>query len=136
MNMKSQQPGLQHVRKVLQANLSNPDTCLAAIDAAESLIKHIWEFNSRLLGDGGARAVLARAVSLAVADAPLLQKVTVNKKGLDSSQLREHVENAGCDAGEVLNSFIHLGEMIFFTLADLTGDLMTAPLLQQLERDK
>ncbi|MBI2954593.1 MAG: hypothetical protein HYY30_09790 [Chloroflexi bacterium] len=121
--------------KVLKRRLGHKDTCLDVIADYEKLVRSIWGFTDRLLGDVGASAVLTRAVELAARDVPLLRTVHVSEQGVHFNEFRDHVTMSGCTKPEVLDALLRLGVMIFQILSELTGEAVTEPLLHELEQN-
>ena len=80
MNALIQENGEKDQNTVLVEALGSPRTCPEAIAYCEELLKAISTFNARLLGRAGARAVLTREISLAVPEAPLVQKIVPNNR--------------------------------------------------------
>lgn len=134
MNGNAWQAERARVRKVLKSRIGDPATCFEAIDAYEQLLKSVWEFNAKLLGHGGARAVLARAISVSSRQEGLLRKIAAGESGPDFADLRLHVDVAGCEIAEIIAAFLALGDGLVVTLADLTGDLLLNPLARHLEQ--
>lgn len=94
----------------------------------------MWQFIASLVGDGGARAIIARAAHLSAAHAPLVQCLRVTDGGLDFSDLRQRFDEPDYSLPHVANAFVHLSVAIFQVLSELTGDVITRPLLAQIER--
>lgn len=129
-------PEYRRVIELLKSRLSDKRTCSALIDEYEEVLRSIWIYIARLIGDAGARAVLARAVKVAGREAPLVQTLRVDEDRTDFSGLRDHVDRVGCTPPEVMNALASLGASIFRTLFELTGDVLTEPLLRHLEEDR
>jgi len=123
----------QHIVALLKSRLGTQASCTEVIDAYEGLMRSIWSFTARLLGDGGARAVLSRSISVAAREAPLVIRVRTRERDVDLSEFRHYVAEAGCGTTEVTQALIILGVMIFATLADLAGESITTPLIRHLE---
>ncbi len=123
----------KRVSEALKHHLGNKETCGEVIDGYEVLIRSIREFTARLLGDAGARSVLARSLQLAAREAPLLQKLRLAGDRFDFGELRAEAEKLGCSSGDVLHALLAMSFMVFRTLEELAGDALTEPLLRQLE---
>lgn len=134
MNVHAEEHWYGEVLRVLRERLDDPENCQEAIQYCEGLLKSICTYNASLLGAGGARAVLARAISLATRDAPLVEKIAPTRIGGDFTELHQYVQSVECDTVQLLNSFVHLGHRIFLTLSDLTGDTLITPLLEHLDK--
>ena len=112
------------------------ETCAEVIDGYEQILRSIWSFIARALGNGGARALLARSVQLAAQQVPLLQPVQVREREVDLSGFRTHTvpaPDADCDTSDVMAALTHLIVVVFQTLSDMTGEVLVGPLLRSLE---
>ncbi len=134
MNAQIERNAGSQRNSILAGDLDGSETCLEVIGDCEVLMKAVCKFNSRLLGDGGARAVLARAITLATPGAPVVQKIVPTSEGGDFTELRKCAETEEYDVADIHNALVHLKEEVFFTLSDLTGNLLTGPLLQVLQK--
>lgn len=136
MNDRGLRPEQHPVADVLRRRLNAGETCPDVIDCCEALLRSIFAFVARLLGTGGARAVVARSIQVATRQASLLSSVRVREDGPDLAELRERLARADHDPSEVEGALIRLGLQIFQTLSDLTGDAVTVPLLRHLEEEE
>lgn len=134
--MKSEDWRFEHPALVglLQERLGNSSVCIEVIDGFDEVFRSIWTFTARLLGEAGTRAVLNRALQLAVRDTPMLQSVRVNEREVDLGNLRARAADPDCEMAEMFAAILGLAVKTFDTLADLTGDVMTGPLLNHLGR--
>lgn len=136
--MSASDPGTDHppVVELLKSRLRNCETSSDVIDGYEKLLRSMWEFTARVLGQGGARAVLVRSINLAAQEAPLVQKLQAGGGGPDLSELREQVAKTGCSPDEVMDALIQQGAMVFQALSELAGETLTEPLLRRLREGK
>ncbi len=119
------------LREILEKRLGDKESCLEMLEVYDELMRTLWTFVSRLLGDGGTEAVLNRSIRLASTEAPLLRGIHVSGRQVDFGQFRE-LFAADCGTSELNHAFLQLGEAVLQTLSGLTGDVVTAPLLKHL----
>lgn len=123
----------ERMNQMLKARLESKETCSEVIDAGEEVLSSAWVFMAQLLGEAGATAVLVRSIQLAMRTSPMVRKVRPLGRGVDFGELRQYVDEVGYTRAEVLEAFLRLGEMLFQTLSDLTGEVLTEPLLRHLQ---
>ena len=116
----------------LTNHFSGSETCTEVIDRFDLLMHWTWKFLSRVLGNGGTKAVLARSVHLATLEFPLLLTIRVSDSEIDLVGIRNHFNEVDCTVIEVVDAFVSVSEKMFQILTDFTGDLLTEPLLQHL----
>ncbi|MBI2953851.1 MAG: hypothetical protein HYY30_06025 [Chloroflexi bacterium] len=136
--MKGNDWSASHRRVValLKQRLGSAENCAQVIDGYEAVLASIWSFTARLLGEGGARAVMVRAGQLAARDVPMVQQVRVKENGVDFAEFRALAAAKNCSTHEVMDALTTLAAMIFRTLSELAGDILTEPLLQYLEHEE
>ncbi len=126
-------PRQDHVLDVLRTRIQSAPTRSDAVDDFAQTLNSIRGYCAHLLGEAGADAVLARSVQLANRSMPLAQKVRVDQQGVGLEGLLEHVGTSDSHADEVMSTLLEVGAMLFQTLYELTGDVLTESLLRRLE---
>ncbi|MBI4318580.1 MAG: hypothetical protein HY675_08825 [Chloroflexi bacterium] len=112
------------------------ETCPEIIDSFEALAHAIWRLATPFLGAAGTRAVMARSLSLASRDAPLLEKIRVNEEEIDLSEFRAYVASVGCAAPEVMDSLLGVEVAMFRTIEDLVGRAVSQHVLRLVREQK
>lgn len=77
--------------------------------------------------------MLQRSLRSAGAHAPLAQTIRVTDGGVDFGEVRAHFASTECDDEEVLGAVTEVGVAVFGTLEQLTGGVISGPLLQRIE---
>lgn len=121
------------VVEALKGRIGSSTSCAELVGSFEELVRSIWIFTARLLGEAGARAVMTRSLSLAVRDVPLLRTVSVAADGVHLAEFQDHANREGCSDAEITEALLYLGAMVFKTLGDLAGEALTGPLLEELQ---
>ncbi|MBI2863591.1 MAG: hypothetical protein HYX94_03410 [Chloroflexi bacterium] len=118
--------------QVLKGRLHGKTNCPELIDSFEVFVSSVWKFTALLLGEGGAKAVAGRSIQLTAANAPLLKWIQVRQGAVDFAELRAQPPES-CRPPELMDAFLRLSVRIFQTLAELSGDAITGPLLSRLK---
>ena len=120
--------------RMLSERLGNAESCTDVVGHAEVLMGSLWRFMATFIGEGGSRAVVARALKLARPRAPILGKLEVDERGVDFGALRGYAADPECQTAEALNALLLLNATIFDLLAQLAGDTLIEPILRHLEK--
>ncbi len=123
----------ERVASALRGRLGVYQTCPELLDAGEALLQLVWSTSAQLLGEVGARAVLLRSVRSAAAHTPLALTIRVTDRGVDFGEIRALLLSTQCDSDEVLTAVTEVGVAVFGTLEQLTGGVISGPLLQRIE---
>ncbi len=126
----------ERVASALRGRLGSYQACADLLDGGEALLQLVWMSSAQLLGEAGARAVLLRSIRSAAARVPLAMMVRVTDHGVDFAEIRAYLQTAGCDTDEVLSAVTEIGVAVFGTLEQLTGGVISEPLLQRIETGK
>jgi hypothetical protein len=126
----------ERVASALRGRLGHLQTCPELLDAGEALLQLVWGSSAQLLGEAGARAVLGRSIRTAAARVPLVASIQATDRGVDFTKVRAYLQDAGCDNDEVLSAVTEVGVAVFGTLEQLTGGVISEPLLQRIEAGK
>lgn len=93
-----------------------------------------WERMEAIVGPLGARAIMGHAVKVASRRQPLVALVSVHDDGPDLSALEAHALQEGYQ--EVCDDLKELCAAMLQTLLELTGEVLAAPLLQELRNHR
>lgn len=112
----------------------SPDECdrKQTIAAYEFVLRQSWSDMEMLVGKMGARAIVEHSVGRAARARPTVGLVSVTDDGPDISPLMAQHE-AGTEACLCL---LELCMVIFSTLIQLTGEVITGPLLEKIARER
>lgn len=123
----------EELLELIESRLRDKGPCEEIVDSAEELLDLIWKFNAQLIGNDGIRAVFIRTYKLSGAALPLLQKVKVAKNRIDFAELRLYASEIQCDAVEIVDTILELAMVVIQIISEMTGEAMTAPMLQRLK---
>ncbi len=126
----------ERVASALRSRLAAYQTCPELLDASEALLRLVLWSSAQLLGEEGARAVLLRSIRSAASRAPIATTIRVTEHGVDLGEMRALFPGPECDSDGVLGVVTEVGVAVFGTLEQLTGGVISEPLLQRIEAGK
>jgi len=127
-------PEVRPAVEVLRGRLADCGTCFEMADAYEDVLRAIWAFCARLVGEAGTRAILARAVRVAARDEPLAGSIQVTSDRVELDRLRASFVEPDCDVAVAARVLLRVGAAVFQTLIDLTGNTLVESLARELQR--
>lgn len=131
--------GVPHDPEALKRALAltigvSPDECDSGQIVAEYefLLHQSWNAMEPLVGRMGARAITEHSIKKAAKDQPAASLVAVTENGPDISALLARHR----DEPEACLSLIELCTAVFLTMMELTGEVIAAPLLEAIARER
>ncbi|MCL4532030.1 MAG: hypothetical protein M1582_02375, partial [Actinobacteria bacterium] len=98
----------------------------------EFVLRESWIDMEALVGKMGARAIVEHSVGRAARERPAVGLVAVTENGPDISPLLAQYQ-AGAEACRCL---LELCTVVFLTMIQLTGEVIAAPLLEKIARER